>query len=274
MGGFSELSLTPPRKLFYRPAQAQFCDSVFHKRTTFIRFHFVWGLKAGIQQVAWDHRAALTGALSQLQWRRNLAVFSGETSGEQAGRETMSSPSEFLCAFQCCPHCPGGLLQTQKPDCFIMKHRTGWFLLWVFFFFFHLNQMETSILWTCFFPLYCCPDRQEEEMAKVGLRKEENRRQKHKVYEERDFQFHRKATALRGGSLKCQCQRQAWASQPFLSLSRAHCAPATSCCLASTKTRVMLGFSSPRTSSLSSAYGTLRLLLQHVSLVTPSQRLN
>lgn len=62
MGGFSELSLTPPG-LFDQLDQAQFCNLIFHKRTTFIRFHFLWGLKAGIQQGARDHCAALTGAL-------------------------------------------------------------------------------------------------------------------------------------------------------------------------------------------------------------------
>lgn len=61
-------------------------------------------------------------------------------------------------------------------------------------------------------PLYCYPDAQEEEMVRVGLRKEKNRYQEHKVYEERDFQFHRKATALRGGQRGVsthQCHQQA-----------------------------------------------------------------
>lgn len=71
-------------------------------------------------------------------------------------RETKSPPWEFLCTFRCCPHYPGGSLQTQKPDCFIIKHITG-----VFFFFFNLSQMETSILWNYFFPPYSCPDPQE-----------------------------------------------------------------------------------------------------------------
>ena len=40
MAGFFSALSHPPPKLFYRLAQAQFHDSRFHKRTTFIRFLF------------------------------------------------------------------------------------------------------------------------------------------------------------------------------------------------------------------------------------------
>lgn len=51
-------------------AQAQFHDSRFHKRTTFIRFLFVWDLKAGIQQGARNRWRAVTGPRSSCRGYR------------------------------------------------------------------------------------------------------------------------------------------------------------------------------------------------------------